>query len=76
MTFGLTAVLASALVTVGVLIGWQLRAWRLDARTRRQAAAQLSLFRQLHELRTARQNGHPVSSEATDQANRSHRRVA
>jgi len=76
MTFGVTVVLASALVTAGVLIGWQLRAWQLDARTKRQAAAQLSLFRQLHELRIARRNGRSAPSKVTSQANNSHRRAA
>ncbi|PZS22287.1 MAG: hypothetical protein DLM60_04845 [Pseudonocardiales bacterium] len=46
---------ASALVISGVVIGWWLSQWRLEARAKRQAAAQLSLYRQLHELQEARQ---------------------
>ncbi|MFN2478384.1 MAG: hypothetical protein ABR615_04335 [Pseudonocardiaceae bacterium] len=54
MTSGLIILLASALVIVGVVIGWRLSQWRLEARAKRQAAAQLSLYRQLHELQEAR----------------------
>ncbi|MFY9807205.1 MAG: hypothetical protein WCC65_03335 [Pseudonocardiaceae bacterium] len=55
MTSGLIVLLASALVIIGGLIGWWLSQWRLDARARRQAAAHLSMYRQLHELQAARQ---------------------
>ncbi len=55
MTSGLIVLVASALVISGVVIGWRLSQWRLEARAKRQAAAQLSLYRQLHELQTARQ---------------------
>jgi hypothetical protein len=70
MTSGpITAVVASVLVIVGILIGWRLSQWRLDVRARRQAAAQRSLSRQLFELRAARRHnysdlstlGHPAS---------------
>jgi hypothetical protein len=70
MTSGpITAVVASVLVIVGILIGWRLSQWRLEVRARRQAAAQLSLSRQLFEFRAARRNnysdlstlGHPAS---------------
>jgi predicted negative regulator of RcsB-dependent stress response len=56
MTSGLIVLVASVLVASGVLIGWRLSQWRLEARARRQAAAQLSLYRQLHELQTTRRN--------------------
>jgi membrane protein YqaA with SNARE-associated domain len=55
MTSGLIVLVASALVVSGVVIGWWLSQWRLEARARRQAAAQLSLYRQLHELQAQRQ---------------------
>jgi hypothetical protein len=56
MTSGLIVLVAFVLVVSGVLIGWRLSHWRLAARARRQAAAQLSLYRQLHELQAARHN--------------------
>jgi hypothetical protein len=70
MTAGSIALSASALIIVGILIGWRLSQWQLEARARRQAAAQLSLSRQLLELRAARQKnysdmsqlGHPASA--------------
>ncbi len=55
MTSGLIVLVASALVISGVVIGWWLSQWRLEARAKRQAAAQLSLYRQLHELQEVRQ---------------------
>ena len=55
MTSGLIVLVASALVISGVVIGWWLSQWRLEARAKRQAAAQLSLYRQLHELQATRQ---------------------
>jgi hypothetical protein len=54
MTSGFIALVASALVIIGVCMGWRLSQWRLEARAKRQAAAQLSLYRQLHELQEAR----------------------
>lgn len=70
MTAGWIALVGSALIVVGVLIGWRLSQWQLELRARRQVAAQLSLSRQLLELRAARQRnysdmsqlGHPVSA--------------
>jgi hypothetical protein len=58
MTSGSIALIASALVLVGVLIGWRLSQWQLELRARRQAAAQLSLSRQLLELRAARKKNY------------------
>lgn len=58
MTSGSIALTASALVLVGVLIGWRLSQWQLELRARRQAAAQLSLSRQLLELRAARKENY------------------
>ncbi len=69
MTWEPSVLMASVLVVVGVFIGWRLSQWRLEVRARRQAAAQLSLSRQLLELRAARRKnysdlsrlGHPTS---------------
>jgi len=69
MAWGPIVVAASVLVVVGMFIGWRLSRWRLEVRARRQAAARLSLSRQLFELRAARQKnyadlsrlGHPAS---------------
>jgi hypothetical protein len=57
MTVGLIVLVTSVLVifTCGVLVGYRISARRLAARARRQDAAQLSLYRQLHELQAARQ---------------------
>jgi hypothetical protein len=57
MTVELIALVPSglAMFTCGVLIGYRISARRLAARARRQDAAQLSLYRQLHELQAARQ---------------------
>jgi len=55
MTSGSIILVASVLV-VGILIGWRLSQWQLEVRARRRAAAQLSLSRQLLELRAARRN--------------------
>jgi predicted negative regulator of RcsB-dependent stress response len=70
MTAGSIALVGFVLITAGVLIGWRLSQWQLEVRARRQAAAQLSLSRQLLELRAARQKnyfdmsqlGHPASA--------------
>jgi hypothetical protein len=61
MTVGITVLVASALVifTFGVLIGHSLSERQLAVRARRQAAAQSSLYRQLHALQAARQNDYP-----------------
>jgi hypothetical protein len=69
MTLGSIVLAASVLVAVGVFIGWRLSQLQLEVRARRQVAAQLSLSRQLLELRAARrknysdlsQLGHPAS---------------
>jgi hypothetical protein len=58
MTSGSIALAASVLVLLGVLIGWRLSQWQLEVRARRQAAAHLSLSRQLLELRAARQKNY------------------
>lgn len=68
MTVGPIVLAASVLVIIGILIGSRLTQWRLEMRARRQVAAQLSLSRQLLELRVARQKnysdlsrlGHPA----------------
>jgi predicted naringenin-chalcone synthase len=56
-----------------VCIGWRLSQWRLEARAKRQAAAQLSLYRQLHELQEARK---VAASKADDLAVEFRRRAA
>jgi len=69
MAGGPIVLAAFVLVVVGVFIGWRLSQWRMEVRARRQVAAQLSLSRQLLELRAARQKnysdlsrlGHPAS---------------
>jgi hypothetical protein len=68
MTSGSIALIASALVLVGVLIGWRLSQWQLELRARRQAAAQLSLSRQLLELRAARKKNYSDLSKLGDPA--------
>ncbi|HEY3693753.1 MAG TPA: hypothetical protein VGL46_26290 [Pseudonocardiaceae bacterium] len=73
MTTGLIVLVASALVISGVVIGWRLSQWRLEARAKRQAAAQLSLYRQLHELQAARQE---AASKAESLAVEIRRRAA
>jgi hypothetical protein len=73
MTSGLIALVASALLISGVIIGWRLSQWRLAARAKRQAAAQLSLYRQLHELQEARKE---AASKADDLAVEFRRRAA
>ena len=73
MATGLIVLVASALVISGVVIGWRLSQWRLEARAKRQAAAQLSLYRQLHELQAARQE---AASKAESLAVEIRRRAA
>lgn len=73
MSTGLIVLVASALVISGVVIGWRLSQWRLEARAKRQAAAQLSLYRQLHELQAARQE---AASKAESLAVEIRRRAA
>jgi uncharacterized membrane-anchored protein YhcB (DUF1043 family) len=62
MTFGMIVLMVALLFLVGVLIGYTFTEQALQARTRRQAAMQLSLNRQWqelesqwHELEVARQ---------------------
>lgn len=73
MTIGLIALPASALIIFGVLTGWQLNRWQVGAQARRQNAAQLSLYRQLHQLQAAREN---ASSQPGNPAARYQRRAA
>jgi type II secretory pathway pseudopilin PulG len=69
MALGPIVLAASVLVIIGALIGARFTQWQMGTRARRQAAAQLSLSRQLLELRAARrenysdwsQLGHPAS---------------
>lgn len=69
MTLGPIVLAASVLLIIGILVGSRLTQWQLETRARRQTAAQLSLSRQLLELRAARrrnysdlsQLGHPTS---------------
>lgn len=62
MTVELIVLVASVLVifAFGALIGYGLSKRQLVARARRQEAAQLSLYRQLHELQVARQKDYPA----------------
>lgn len=55
-----TVLVASALVILvfGVLMGHRLSERKRVTRARRQEAAQLFLYRQLHELRAARQSNY------------------
>lgn len=57
MTVELIVLVASVLVifVFGGLIGYRLSKRQFAARARRQEAAQLSLYRQLHDLQAARQ---------------------
>lgn len=55
MTLGSIALAASVLVIFGVLIGYRLSKWQLEVQVRRQAAARLSLHRQLDAFRAARE---------------------
>lgn len=60
MTVELIVLVASVLVifALGGLMGYRLSKRQLAARARRQAAAQLSLHRQLRDLQAARQRDH------------------
>jgi len=57
MTVGLIVLSASVLVAIalGALIGYAFSEQKRAVRTRRQAAAQTFLYKQLHELQAARQ---------------------
>jgi type II secretory pathway pseudopilin PulG len=76
MTSGSIALAASVLVIIGILIGWRLSQWQLEIRARRQVAAQLSLSRQLLELRAARQNNYSHVSKRGNPASAFQRRAA
>lgn len=76
MTAGSIALVASVLLIVGILIGWRLSQRQLAVRARRQAAAQLSLSRQLLELRAARQSNYADLSKLGDPASAFQRRAA
>jgi hypothetical protein len=64
MTAGLIVLLASVLTifAFGVFIGYRLGERKLAALARRQAAAQSFLYKQLHELQTARQGDYPAQA--------------
>lgn len=76
MTLGMIALSASILVILGVIIGWRLNQWQLEARARQQAAAQLSLYEQLQELQAARKKDYPATSNPGNPANGSRHRAA
>jgi predicted negative regulator of RcsB-dependent stress response len=76
MTAGSIALVGFVLITAGVLIGWRLSQWQLEVRARRQAAAQLSLSRQLLELRAARQKNYSDMSQLGHPASAFQRRAA
>jgi uncharacterized membrane-anchored protein YhcB (DUF1043 family) len=56
MAGGLVVVVVSVVVSfvVGLLVGYRLSERKRLAQVRRQAAAQTSVYRQLHELQVAR----------------------
>lgn len=62
MTVELMVLMGSILATfvLGVLMGYRFNERKRAIRAKRQAAAQLSLYRQLHELRAARQDNYPA----------------
>ena len=64
MTAGLI-VLASILAVfmLGIFIGYRLSERKLAVRVRRQAAAQSSLYKQLEELRAARQRDYRARAQ-------------
>ena len=76
MNLGWITLVAFVLMVFGVLIGWRLNQWQLEVRARRQAAAQLSLYKQLHDLQAARQNNPSASSNPENSANGYRRRAA
>lgn len=49
-----------AVLVFGVLIGFRFSERKRATRARRQEAAQLFLYRQLHELRDERRKSHPA----------------
>ena len=62
MTVELIVLLASvlAIFAVGIVIGYRLSKAKFAARRRRQEKAQRFLYRQLHELQSARQKDYPA----------------
>jgi hypothetical protein len=76
MAVGTIVLAASALVVLGVFIGWKLSQRQLEVRAKRQVAAQLSLSRQLLELRAARQKNYSDLSQPGRPASRFQRRAA
>jgi Tfp pilus assembly protein PilV len=60
MTVGLIVLVTSVLLilALGVLIGYRLSKWKISARAKRQAAAQISLYRQLNQLQSERQRSY------------------
>lgn len=76
MTVGPIVLAASVLLIIGVLIGSRLTRWQLEARARRQTAAQLSLSRQLLELRAARHGNYSDLSQLEHPASEFQRRAA
>jgi hypothetical protein len=71
MTVGFVVLVAFVLgiFVFGALMGYKLRERQLAARARRQVAAQVSIYRQLRELRTARQKNHPTRKDYPAQMN-------
>lgn len=49
-----------AILVLGLLIGYRFSERKRTTRARRQHAAQLSLYRQLHDLRAASQKSYPA----------------
>jgi len=76
MTLGPIVLVASVLVIIGILIGSRFTQWKLERRARRQVAVQLSLSRQLLELRAARQKNYSDLSQLGHPASEFHRRAA
>ncbi len=66
MTVELIFLVASVLVSfvLGLPVGYALGARRHAARASRQKAAQLSIYRQLHELQTSRKKSYPSRARA------------
>jgi hypothetical protein len=60
MTAGSIILVALCYALLGVFIGFRLSKWQRAARTKRRIAARLSLYQQLHQLQTARREGHSV----------------
>lgn len=77
MILGSIILVASILVFGGVLIGYGLNKRQIQIRARRQVAAQVSLYRQLDELRAAREKkNYRASSNTVNPTEGVQRRVA